>query len=192
MQGLVLTSLMLSQIASATSRPEEAPAQVLGTSAAEAYADAASLLTPDEALRSIHEEPDEVASLSGGEAPRSAGRRPSGACPEDQMHGSSRGPSFMQPAAGMDRQSTQPSLPSGVPSVSTQPSPPPGVVCSRLYPFHAQCQQAGLGLPTSYPRLWCSYWCISATGLRSMNWHFEQCLTEAVLVLVQASPQLPA
>lgn len=146
-QGLLLVNPMLSQIASAISGPEEAPAQALATTASEAHAEAASMLTPDEALHSIHEEPDEVASISDGEALSSAGRRPSGASPEGLKHGSSRSSSFMQPAAGLDRQSTQPSLPSGAASNSTQPCLLPScLVCSRLTPLSCPAP-AGRGIP---------------------------------------------
>ena len=141
-QALVLMNLTLLQISSAMSRPEEAPAQVLATDASEAYADAASMLTPDEALHSIHEEPDDGAPSLGTEALRSAGRRPSAARPEDVQHGSSRGPSFMQPAAGIDRQNAQPSLPSGAPWNSPQPHSSSCIVCSQLTPFNGQQQQA--------------------------------------------------
>ena len=126
------------QISSAMSRPEEAPAQVLATTASDACADAASMLTPDEALHSIHEEFDEGAPSLGGEALRNAGSRPSAVYSEDLRHGSSRGPSFMQPALGIDRQSAQPSLPSGAPRNSPQPFSPSCLVCSRPTPFHAQ------------------------------------------------------
>ena len=108
-QALVLMNSVLSQIASAMSRPEEAPTQVLGTTASEAHAEAACVWTPDEALHSIHEEPDEGAAASGGEALRSASRRPSATSPDDLQRGSSRGPSFTQPAVGIERQSAQPS-----------------------------------------------------------------------------------
>ena len=130
------------QISSAMSRPEEAPAQVLATTASDACADAASMLTPDEALHSIHEEPDEGASSSGAEALRSASGRPSAACPEDLQHDSSRGPSFMQPTLGIDRQSAQPFPPSGALYKSTQTSLPSCLVCSGLTPVHAQRQLA--------------------------------------------------
>ena len=153
-QALVLMNLTLLQISSAMSRPEEAPAQVLATDASEAYTDAASMLTPDEALHSIHEEPDEGMFSLGARALPSADRRPSAACPDDLQHGSSRGASFMQPALGIDRQSTQPSLPSGAPRHSPQPSLSSCLVCSRPTLFMPSGSRQRLSHKLSSPEAW--------------------------------------
>lgn len=100
---------MWTQIASALSRPEEAAAaHRLSAFLSEAQPDAESLLSPDEALHSIHEEPDEASSgPKGSESNFSAQGVGEGVDQPKQDH--SREPSFAQLAAGLDRQGTQPS-----------------------------------------------------------------------------------
>ena len=88
------------QIASALSRPEEASsARAVDTPAAsgEAALEAESFLSPDEALRSIHEEPEEAAPDQGAlQAPL-----------EPAEQGQSRKSSFTQIPGIVDRQNLQ-------------------------------------------------------------------------------------
>ena len=102
------------QIASALSRPEAFAARATGLEAADPIPEAESILSPDEALHSIHEEPEENASGHRDGHP-SFEQGPS-LTPEQSKQGHSRKStgSFAQTASEIiDRQNTQPLTPPG-------------------------------------------------------------------------------
>ena len=97
------------QIASALSRPEEATARAMDTAGAslDIAPEAESLLSPDETLHSIHEEPEEAATGHGDAQPQIDQQASSGADDLAQQ-GHSRRPSFTHAPGTTDRQNTQP------------------------------------------------------------------------------------
>jgi len=101
------------QIASALSRPEAFAARTTDIEAVDPTPEAESILSPDEALHSIHEEPEETVSGHRDDHP-SFEQGPS-PIPEQSKQGHSREPtgSFAQAESEIDRQSTQPLTPQG-------------------------------------------------------------------------------
>ena len=96
------------QIASALSRPEDLAARTTDAAAAvsEAAPEAESMLTPEEALHSIHEEPEEGTSARGVPyCVQQSGNASASADPAGQD--ASRGSSFVQAAGSIDRHTTQ-------------------------------------------------------------------------------------
>ena len=94
------------QIASALSRPEDISARDADTAAGlgDAAIEADSFLSPDEALHSIHEEPEEAAPDDRDLQPQLGRQASSGA--DLAKQGQSRKPSFTQPPGIGDRQHT--------------------------------------------------------------------------------------
>lgn len=98
------------QIASALSRPEDSAATGRTADAAAAISEAApeaeSMLTPEEALHSIHEEPEEGTSARGvTHSVQQSGNPSATAYPAG--YDASRGSSFVQAAGSTDRHTTQ-------------------------------------------------------------------------------------